>query len=1038
MKPINVKKYKSYRSPKKKDKKGFKNFLKIFIIAVIAIFITWSVFWLVWFQKNIIWELPEIESLDNLNLAQTTIITDRNWEILYRYFDQNREYVEYSQINENMINAIVALEDQRFWEHDWIDYWWLVRAVWQNMTSDNLQWASTINQQLVKNLFLSNEQSYIRKLKEVVLVKNIDQLIQEEIDAKYSWLSKEEIKIKNKEKLLEVYLNYLDFGNSSYWVEAASQLYFNKSASDLWILESAILASVLKSASQFNPYSNKVNLVWALKFIDSEWNEYTWTWDIASVIIPEITSEFQDKRISSYDNFIDFAKKTADKTIIFEWIEYSVSYVPGRKDVAIYRMYEDWYITEEELKTAFIEWLSLEFSRGWFDIKAPHFVFRVLEELEKQYDPEFLKHSWLIIKTTLDMNIQRMAETAIKNNYETIQYYGWNNNSMIHVNSQNGDVIAYVGSVDYFNEDIGWQNDMIQASRQMWSTMKPFIYAKWLETLPITLNTPIYDIPFSIWWFTPNNSDDKFMWIMALENALAYSRNIPAVKMFFAAWWEDILKPYLKQLWMENLIDNHDYWYSLALWWAEVPVIQLTNAYMHLSAWGQPAEINPILEIKNADGSILYTKEEVKQEKVIEEWVAYLIRQIISDHTNMPPSRAPEFNVRWLNLAIKSWTTNMKTSKWDRARDWLLVSYTPNYVTTFRAWNTDWAALYRNAYWWFMNSDAMREFRSELLSQWYIENSSMSQIWISSDTISTISGKLAWENTPSSFTVNSLWYSQRPENTVDPGLTAFEYDSSCNWQISPFTSNDNLKQWYIVTPQTFMPNNLDLANIEEWRRWSTDHSLVSETYTWKITFNYDNMFLEYPREFCNNNPVNIDDTVELNIHTPANGSNITPKSSIIYNVKSDVWIKTVSIMLDDKVLTNKQYNWSMTDLTDIYSFDLWDINWSYKLVIMAIDVEWKANQSVSEVSVVQEDTTPPTLDRVTVVNKDDWTYSVIMILSDDLSSIPFGNVYYNDKIISDLNNNTVTFSIEQKDVVTLKVQDAYENRLEQDVDLSEY
>ncbi len=1029
-----------YKSPNKSWKNWFNRVkaIKITIVSLLVIFLIGLVYWLIWFQKNITGDLPKIESLDNLNLSQTTVITDRNGEILYRYFDQNREYVEFDKINENMINAIVALEDQRFWEHDGIDYWGLVRAALNNVVSDNLQWASTINQQLVKNLFLTNEKSYVRKLKEVVLVKKVDELIKEEIDNKYSNLSSWEIRVKNKEKLLEVYLNYLDFGNSSYWVEAASKLYFDKSASDLNVLESAILASVLKSASQYNPYTKKDNLVWKLKFVDSEWNEYVGTGDITSTMVSKIKWNLENETFGSYDNFINTVKEVSKSKIIFEGTEYDVTYVPGRKDVAIYRMYEDKHITEDELKQAFVLWLDLEFARGGFDIKAPHFVFRVIEELEKQYDSDFLKHGGLEIRTTLDLEVQKMAEQAITDNYEDVKYYGWNNNAMVYINSQNGDVLWYVWSVDYFNEEIWGQNDMIQAKRQVWSTMKPFVYAKWLETLPVTLSTPIYDIPFSLWGFTPNNADGTFMGIMALKNALAYSRNIPAVKMFFAAWWEDVIKPFVKELWMTSVIDSNDYWYSLALWGAEIPMIELANAYMHLSASGKPGEINPILEIKNSDWSVLYTKEEKFQDRVINEWIAYLIWSVISDYANMPPNWVGNFSVRWLNLAIKSWTTNMQTSKWSRARDWWLVSYSPEYVTIFWAGNTDGAALYRNAYGWFMNSDPMKQFWGELLTKWYVENSSMSQIWVSSDAISKISWKLVGTATPSWFGVSDIWYDKRPDNTIDSWLTTFEYDAECNGQLSPFTLNGDIKQWYIVVPETFMPDWLDLANIEEWRRWSTDKSLVPDYLTGKVSFNYDNMFVEYPREFCNDNPVNIDETVVVNITTPVDWGNITSKSSIIYSVKSDVPIRTASVMLNDKVLTNKQYYWSETDITDIYAFDLWEITGTHNLVVMAIDKDWKANQSSAKITIVEEDETAPEISHITVLNKADGTFGVIIVLKDDLSSIPHGNVYYNDKIISDLNNNTITFTIDKRDKVVLKVQDSFENRLEQEIDLSEY
>lgn len=94
--------------------------------------------------------------------------------------------------------------------------------------------------------------------------------------------------------------------------------------------------------------------------------------------------------------------------------------------------------------------------------------------------------------------------------------------------------MAYVGSLDYFNKDIQGQNDMVKNPRQSGSSIKPLIYALGFDKLPLTLDTPIYDIPFSIGKDTPSNADGKFEGPLPLKRALGFSRNIPAVKMFLA------------------------------------------------------------------------------------------------------------------------------------------------------------------------------------------------------------------------------------------------------------------------------------------------------------------------------------------------------------------------------------------------------------------------------------------------------------------------------------------------------------------------
>ena len=112
---------------------------------------------------------------------------------------------------------------------------------------------------------------------------------------------------------------------------------------------------------------------------------------------------------------------------------------------------------------------------------------------------------------------------------------GGSNRSMVYIDTTNGDVLAYVGSADYDNEDIEGENDMVSnAKRQPGSTIKPFIYANLLQNVPSTIDTPMFDIPLQLGGLRPNNADSSFKGIIPLKNALAFSRNIPAVKAYLA------------------------------------------------------------------------------------------------------------------------------------------------------------------------------------------------------------------------------------------------------------------------------------------------------------------------------------------------------------------------------------------------------------------------------------------------------------------------------------------------------------------------
>ena len=161
--------------------------------------------------------------------AEATIITDRNDKELYKLFDQNRSYIAYDQISPMMINAIIATEDQRYWEHNGLDAMGIIRAALKT-SAGSLQGASTIPQQLVTNLLLYKRKTFgekvVRKLKEFVLTTRLDSVLENQIRTANKSLSDEQLRTKMKEMILELYLNYIFLGNNAYGVEVAAQTYF--------------------------------------------------------------------------------------------------------------------------------------------------------------------------------------------------------------------------------------------------------------------------------------------------------------------------------------------------------------------------------------------------------------------------------------------------------------------------------------------------------------------------------------------------------------------------------------------------------------------------------------------------------------------------------------------------------------------------------------------------------------------------------------------------------------------------------------------
>lgn len=207
--------------------------LLLVLIFVITVYLIWGQ------------DLPDVRHLKDASFAETTTIYDREGNVLYRIFgDENRTYVSLEDINNNVIDATISIEDKFFYHHWGFDPIGIVRAQINNMQDDsNIQGASTITQQLAKNLYLSPEKSIDRKIKELILAMQIE------------WYY-------SKDEILEMYFNKIPYGSNAFGIEAASKTFFDKPSSELTLVEASILASLPKAPSKFSPYgSNRKELM---------------------------------------------------------------------------------------------------------------------------------------------------------------------------------------------------------------------------------------------------------------------------------------------------------------------------------------------------------------------------------------------------------------------------------------------------------------------------------------------------------------------------------------------------------------------------------------------------------------------------------------------------------------------------------------------------------------------------------------------------------------------------------------------------------
>ena len=516
---------------------------------------------------------------------------------------------------------------------------------------------------------------------------------------------------------------------------------------------------------------------------DSQGTPVEFAGDLKEAILARIETSIENTDMKFRKNnssLISFLEGLLSFKITHGEERYEVSYIPGRKDAVLARMYEEGYVTESELKKNFFRGLDYTFTRGNVSINAPHFVFWIIKLLEENYDKEILRKGGLTITTSLDYKIQRMAEQSVEEHDAHLASYGAGNAALIYLDSLNGDVIAYVGSKDYYNEEIDGQVDIVQSARQPGSTMKPLVYGLGFMNLPLTLDSPIYDTEMRVGANRPNNADGEFLGLMSLKNALAYSRNIPAIKMFFSIGGEEIFKEFLTKLGVTSLRDEAEYYgYPMAIGAAEIPMFELATAYSHLSAQGKPAVINPILEIRSADGSLLYSKQEAFQEEAVPAGVAYLLWQILSDKSNFPTDWVGTFTYPTIRFATKSGTTNVVKRGVKLPRDGWLATYTPSKVAIFWAGNTDGSALSANGFGGWLNSPIWKSFIKKLEQNGQIQDQMMPQMEVKSVSVSKVSGKLSSFETPLPFMETSLGYINSLPSQIDANVVSIEVDSLC-------------------------------------------------------------------------------------------------------------------------------------------------------------------------------------------------------------------------------------------------------------------
>lgn len=523
-------------------------------------------------------------------------IYDRSGNLLYDlYEEERRDPITIDQVPQTLKDATVAIEDKDFYKHKGFDFLTILRIPYNFVfRGGRVVGGSTLTQQLVKNVLLTNERTLPRKFKELILAIQIER--------KY-----------NKDQILEMYLNEAPYGGNTWGVGTAVEMYFNKPIQDLSLLESAFLAGLPQSPGIYSPFTGKMD-------------------------------------------------------------ENGQPYWKMRTKAVLNAMKENGYITELAYQEALDQMADLQFERTASEIKAPHFVFYVRQQLVDMFGEDLLATGGLKVTTTLDWNLQEQAQTAVTEEVDSVAKYNISNGAAMAMNPKNGEILAMVGSKDYFNTDIGGQyNVAVDGLRQPGSSIKPITYLAMMQrgynpsSLLMDVETTFaandQEKPY-----TPKNYDGKFHGPVTIRESLGSSLNIPAVKSLAIVGLENWLN-LAYNMGLSTLAPTQDnmknFGLAATLGGAEVHMIDLISAYSAFANGGYKIEPAAILKVEDKDGHVLYEKQPVEGQKVMEPGEAFLINNILSDNN----ARLLAFGANSLlntgkPIAVKTGTTNNMKDNW--------------------------------------------------------------------------------------------------------------------------------------------------------------------------------------------------------------------------------------------------------------------------------------------------------------------------------------------------------------------------------------
>jgi len=628
-------------------------YIKLFILAILLVGFGFTAFFIYVNSRN----LPDVRNLEHWKPNQVSRVFASDNSLLTEFFVQRRQYVSINQIPAHVKNAFVAIEDRTFYKNPGIDIWGILRAAFLNITSGKIiAGGSTISQQLIKNLFLTPERSFRRKVKEMILAIKLNQ-------------------IYPKEKILEMYLNQIYLGHGAYGVESAAQVYFGKHVWELDVCEAAVLAGLPKAPSRYDPYKNMEGAIQRRNAVLQSMVEEGYI-DIYTAKEcykkPIILREKDEDEENIHDYFTEmvrlwFSRKygsdelykggykiytTADKNLLrdthyivkdhIELLQYQVGF-PKLTENEINKMKEEYSkqdtqkLVKNRVYIALIEKVNK---------KTIHF--KIGEHKGKVRFSGSLRNA----KEGLPLYVRYTGD----NSFEFIPFL---ETAVISIDPKTGAIRALAGGYDFTKSKY---NRAVQGKRQPGSAFKPIIYTAAIMQ-GFTQISVIEDEPVAIWdpdrfeeWI-PRNYEGKYHGKVILREALTKSMNAASVNLFLEVGYEPVIS-LAYRLGIKTRMPKIP---SLVLGSIDVSPLEMATVYSTFANNGIRCKPYFIEKVEDPHGNIIYqhTPECTQIIPVDENTIMVdLLKGVIQEGTGK------KAKILGFPLAGKTGTTNDYTDAW--------------------------------------------------------------------------------------------------------------------------------------------------------------------------------------------------------------------------------------------------------------------------------------------------------------------------------------------------------------------------------------